>query len=471
MNNENGQQKSTFSIPHSYVILFLVILFVSFLTYIIPAGELARYTDPETGTTLVDPNSFTYIESSPISFFGIFQALIQGMEQASNIIFFVLFIGASFSMIQATGAIEAGISKLVTLLEGKEKIVIPIVAFIFSLAGAMLGTAEELLPFYPIIISLALALGYDRIVGTSLVLLGAGAGFAGGFLNPFTVGIAQQVSGLPLFSGMGLRLILYVVILTVTIIYIMRYAAKIQKDPSQSVLFDAKEEYQEEQEQNTKNIEFTTRHKFVLLTFVVGLLYVVYGVIQLDFYIQELSASFLIIGILSGLIGNLGVNGVAEAFVDGAKDMVYGALIVGIATSVLVIMENSSIIDTVIYNLSLMLEGFSTVVSGVGMFFVQGILEFFVPSGSGQAAVSMPIMAPLADVLGMTQQTSVLAFQLGDSLLNVISPTSGYFMAALAIGGITWDKWIKWFWPLFILWVLIAIVFMVIAVLIGYGPF
>jgi len=471
MNNENDQEKSTFSIPHSYVILFLVILFVSVLTYIIPAGELVRYTDPETGTTLVDPNSFTYVESSPISLFGIFQALIQGMEQASDIIFFVLFIGASFSMIQATGAIEASISKLVGLLEGKEKIVIPIVAFIFSLAGAMLGTAEELLPFYPIIISLALALGYDRIVGTSLVLLGAGAGFAGGFLNPFTVGIAQQVSGLPLFSGIGLRLILYVVILTVTILYIMRYAAKVQKDPSQSVLFDSNEEYQAQQEQNSKDINFTTHHKLVLLTFVIGLLFVVYGVIRLDFYIQELSASFLIIGILSGLIGNLGVNGVAEAFVDGAKDMVYGALIVGIATSVLVIMENSSIIDTVIYNLSLMLEGFSTVVSGVGMFFVQGILEFFVPSGSGQAAVSMPIMAPLADVLDITRQTSVLAFQLGDSLLNVISPTSGYFMAALAIGGIKWDKWVKWFWPLFILWILISIAFMVIAVLIGYGPF
>ena len=188
-------------------------------------------------------------------------------------------------------------------------------------------------------------------------------------------------------------------------------------------------------------------------------------------FFPELSATFLFIGILSGLIGNLGVNGVAEAFVEGAKDMVYGALIIGIASAVLVIMENSSIIDTVIYNLSLLLEGYSTMLSGIGMFIVQSILEFFVPSGSAQAAVSMPIMAPLADVLGLTRQTAVLAFHLGDSLLNVISPTSGYFMAALAIGGIKWNDWVKWFWPLFIIWNIVAIVFIVIAVLIGYGPF
>lgn len=471
MDNQTDKPNRKFKMPHSYVILFMVILFVSVLTYIIPAGELARYADPETGTTLVDPNSFTYLDSQPVSFIGIFQSIIQGMEQSSTIIFFVLIIGASFGMIQSTGAVEAGISRLVELLEGKERIVIPIIAFLFSLAGAMLGTAEELLPFYPIIISLALALGYDRIIGTSLILLGAGAGFAGGFLNPFTVGIAQQISGLPLFSGMTFRLVLYFVILTITILYIMRYAEKVRQDPTKSILYDPNQSDDADYVKHSEEIEFTTRHKLILLIFSMGMIYIVYGVIRLDFYIQELSASFLLIGILSGLVGNLGVNGVADAFVDGAKEMVYGALIIGVASTVLVIMESSSILDTVIYNLSLLLEGYSTMLSGIGMFIVQTVLEFFVPSGSAQAAVSMPIMAPLADVLGLTRQTSVLAFQLGDSLSNVISPTSGYFMAALAIGGIKWNDWVKWFWPLFLIWNVLAILFMIAAVLIGYGPF
>lgn len=471
MNDIKEKTLSKFKMPHSYVILFLVILFVSLLTYIIPAGELGRYVDHDTGATLVDPNSFTYIDSNPISFFGIFQAIIQGMENSSMIIFFVLVIGASFGMIQSTGAIEGGVSRLVVRLRGKEKIVIPLIAFLFSLAGAMLGTAEELLPFYPIVISLALALGYDRIVGTSLVLLGAGAGFAGGFLNPFTVGITQQVAGLPLFSGLVFRIILYFALLTVVVIYVMRYANKVKQNPENSVLYGTEEDDDVEYVKPSEDAEFTTRHKLILLVLTLGMLYIVYGVIQLEFYIPELSATFLFIGILSGLIGKLGVNGVAEAFVEGAKDMVYGALIIGIASAVLVIMESSSILDTVIYNLSLLLEGYSTMLSGIGMFIVQSILEFFVPSGSAQAAVSMPIMAPLADVLGLTRQTSVLAFQLGDSLLNVISPTSGYFMAALAIGGIKWNDWVKWFWPLFIIWNVIGVVFLIIAVLIGYGPF
>ena len=284
MNNTEEKRKWNFKMPHAYVILFIVILFVSLLTYIIPAGELGRYVDPESGATLVDPNSFTYIDSQPISFFGIFESIVQGMEESSMIIFFVLVIGASFGMIQSTGAIEGGVSRLVVRLQGKEKVVIPLIAFLFSLAGAMLGTAEELLPFYPIVISLALALGYDRIVGTAIVLLGAGAGFAGGFLNPFTVGIAQQVAGLPLFSGLGFRVILYFVLLSAVVFYIMRYANKVKKDPKNSILYGTEETDEVQYDQPSENTEFTTRHKLILLVLALGMLYIVYGVIQLEFF-------------------------------------------------------------------------------------------------------------------------------------------------------------------------------------------
>lgn len=457
-------------IPHTYALLFFIIIIVTVLTYIVPAGEFDRAEDPDTGRIFVVPGSFENIDNNPVSPFGLFKAIPKGMESAGYIIFFVLMIGGSFGILQKTGAIDAGIGAIVTKMEGKEKLIIPITMFIFSLAGAILGSAEEMLPFYPIVISLALALGFDTITGTAMVLLGAGAGFAGAFLNPFTVGIAQGISGLPLFSGMGLRLAVYVTILVVTIIYVYRYATKIQKNPQLSPTYE--EDKKKHKKFNLDELpDFTKKHKLVMLVLVLGLGILAFGVVQLGFYITELTAMFLVIGILAGIVGGLKVNQIAESFVDGAKELVYGALIIGLATSIMVVMEEGHIMDTIIYSMAKVVEGLPAALSGIGMFVVQSIINIIVPSGSGQAAVSMPIMAPMADVVGITRQSAVLAFQLGDGFSNVISPTSGYFMAAIAIGGIKWEKWAKWMLPLFLIWTVIGAAFVALSVIINYGPF
>jgi uncharacterized ion transporter superfamily protein YfcC len=457
-------------IPHTYALLFFIIIFVTLLTFVVPAGSFERAVDDATGRTFVVPDSFEYIDNTPVGFFDMFKAIPKGMEQAGYIIFFVLMIGGSFGILQGTGAIEAGIGEVVKSTKGKEKIVIPLIMFIFSLAGAILGSAEEMLPFYPIVIALAIALGFDTITGTAMVLLGAGAGFAGAFLNPFTVGIAQGIAGLPLFSGIGFRLVGYFAVLGSGIIYVYRYANKIQKNPELSPTY--------EDDKNSKHNydldeipEFTGKHKAVLAVFVIGLAILAYGVVQLGFYITELSAMFLIIGIASGIVAKMGINEIATEFVNGAKELVYGALVIGLATSIMVVMQEGNIMDTIIYALASAVKGLPPALSAVGMFVVQSFINLIVPSGSGQAAVSMPIMAPMADVVGITRQTSVLAFQFGDGFSNVISPTSGYFMAAIAIGGIKWEKWAKWMLPLFLIWSGIGAALVFISVLINYGPF
>ncbi len=463
-------KKFKMKIPHTYALLFMIIALAVVMTYVVPAGLFDRAVDADTGRTFVVPDSFKYVDNTPVSAFGLFKAIPKGMDRAGYIIFFVLMIGGAFGIIQKTGAVDAGIAGVVKKMEGKEKLVIPVTMFIFSLAGAMLGSAEEMLPFYPIVISLALALGFDTITGTAMVLLGAGAGFAGAFLNPFTIGIAQGISGLPLFSGIAFRLVAYVIILSVTIIYVMRYASKIQKNPELSPTYEMDQKKQKHFDMDNLP-EFTTRHKLVLATLLVGLAILAYGVVQLGFYIVELTAMFLIIGVAAGIIGKLSINGIAEAFVEGAKELVYGALIIGLATAIMVVMEEGNIMDTIIYSMANLVKGLPPAISGIGMFFVQSVINLFVPSGSGQAAVSMPIMAPMADVVGITRQSAVLAFQFGDGFTNVISPTSGYFMAAIAIGGIKWEKWAKWMLPLFLIWTVIGAALVAISVLIDYGPF
>lgn len=457
-------------IPHTYVLLMALIAIVAILTYVVPAGEYERAEDPETGRIFVVPDSFHNVERSPVNFFDMFKAIPTAMTEVGYIIFFVLLIGGAFGVINGTGAIEGGISNIVQRSRGGGKFVIPVVMIVFSLAGAVLGSAEEMLPFYPIIISLCLALGFDSIVGTSLVLLGAGAGFAGAFLNPFTVGIAQGISGLPYPSGMWFRFIAYGLILISSIIFVYRYASKIQKNPELSVMYEDDKDHKHRIDMNTLP-EFTSRHRLVLVAFVIGLVILGFGVIQLKWYITELSAIFVIIGIVCGIIGGLGPSKIAEAFVDGAKEMVYGALIIGIASTIMVVMREGRIMDTIIFTLANLVSSLPSYLSAVGMFIVQSLINLFVPSGSGQAAASMPIMAPLSDAIGLTRQTAVLAFQFGDGFTNVISPTSGYFMAALAIGGIKWEKWAKWFLPLFLIWNLIGIILVSVAAMIGYGPF
>ncbi len=465
------EKKKIFKIPHTYVILFMVILTMAILTYIIPAGEFLRVEDPNTGRTVVDPASFENVAQNPTSFFDLWKSVPNGMTAASSIIFFIFIVAGSFNIINATGAVEAGISRVALKLKGKDMVMIPIFVVIFSIFGGTIGMAEETIVFVPIGIALARALGYDAIVGTAMILLGAACGFTSGFMNPFTVGVAQGIGELPLFSGIQFRLVILVVMVIVTSIYILRYGAKVKADPEKSIVRELELEEKHKVIDLSSLPEFKTEHYLVLLTLVVGLGVIIFGVFTYGWYITEISAAFLAMGVIGGFLGKMGPSQVSKEFVNGARGIVFGALIVGIARAILVVMQDGLILDTIIYGLANAIQNLPQAISVLGMYVVQVVINFFIPSGSGQAAATMPIMIPLADVIGVNRQVAVTAYQFGDGFTNSIIPTSATLMAVISLAGIAYEKWVKFLWPLMTIWLAIGAVFLVVANAINYGPF
>lgn len=455
--------------PHAFVLIYSIVILAVLASYIIPAGEYDRYEDSE-GRELVDQTSFTYVEQDPVNWTQIFTVVPEGMVDAAGIIFLIFIIGGAFGMINGTGAIEAGINKIVSLLKDKEIILIPLTMLIFSFGGATFGMAESTLIFIPMGVILARSLGMDALTGMSMVALGAAAGFAGGFMNIFTVGVAQEIAELPLFSGMGLRIIVQLVFVAIASVFVYRYGKRVQRDKQNSYVY----ELEKRADSNAEGYDFkelTGRHIAVLIIVFSGLALIVYGVIQGWSTGTELAAIFLAMGIFSGLVGGNTPNGIADNFIKGAKDVTFGALIVGLARCILLILEDGTIIDTVIFSVSNILEGLPTAIAAVGMFLTQFIINFFIPSGSGQAATTIPLMAPIGDIVGIPRQSIVLAFQLGDGLSNYLFPTSAILMAGLSIANIPYASWLKFVWPLMLTWILASAFFMVLSIMIGYGPF
>jgi uncharacterized ion transporter superfamily protein YfcC len=453
--------KMKLKLPDSYVLIFYIIIIIGIASYFIPSGTFERQIDPSTGISYVLPGSYETVEKNHVSLFDFFKAIPDGMMKVSDVIIFVLLTGGSFGIINATGTINTSIAKIVRIYGKKEKQIIPLIMVIFSLAGAIFGTAEEALPLYPIFIALSLALGFDKLTGVALVLLGTGSGFVAGFLNPFTVGIAQNISDLPLFSGMGLRLLAYFVFVSTAIIYVYSHASKIKTVQNKSLNVYGNENNEYFNFDKLPNL--SSKHIRVIIVLIISFVVLLFGVVKLNYYILEISTIFLIMGILSGIVGGLKAGRIATEFIKGASSLVYGALIIGLARGVMSIMEYSNIVDTIIYNLALAIHNFSPVISSIIMFAAQSIINLFITSGSGQASVTMPIMKNVADISNISRQTAVLAFQFGDGFSNVISPTSGYFMAALALAGIKWKEWAKFMIPLFFIWCIEGCIILVIS--------
>ncbi len=459
-----------FKVPHVYALLFIVIIGAAILTYIIPAGEYDRFTDEETGRTLVDPESFRFVDPEPVGFLDIFEAVQLGMIDAANIVFFIFIVGGAFGIIAGTGAIDAGLGAAVRKLSNKDKVLLIGIIVLFSIGGGTFGMAEETLVFIPIGVMLAKRLGYDAMVGLAVVSLGARVGFGSGLLNPFNVGVAHEIAELPMFSGLQFRIFWYLIFLLVTIVFIMRYAARVKADPSRSALADM-EDNDEYEVDESKIPEFTNTHVAVLVAIVVGFAILIYGVFALGWYINEIAAIFLAMGVIAGLIGKLGINGTARSFVKGARDITFGALIVGLARGILVVLEQGLIIDTIIYAGGTWLAVFPAAIAANGMLVFQTLLNVLIPSGSGQAAATMPIMTPISDIAGITRQTAVLAYHYGDTITNLISPTVGTLMASLAIANVPFARYAKWVFPLVLLWLVVGMAAVTSAVVIGYGPF
>jgi uncharacterized ion transporter superfamily protein YfcC len=450
-----------------FLLLFIVLAIAVGLTYLLPAGEYAR-VDVD-GRSVVDPTTFKQLESSPVNLLGLFKSIHTGMVETANIIFFVLIIGGTFGVLTATGAIEALIVTLSKKLANKEKLLIPVMMLFFAMGGSLMGMAEETLPYIAILIPLAIALGFDAITGTAIVLVGAGVGFTSAIMNPFTVGVAQGIAELPTFSGMGYRIGVFVVMYIVSVAFVYRYAMKVKKDRSYG--FYGEFANKKEEELLNSNIKMETRHKWILACFLLNFAVLAYGVIEYGWYITEIAGLFVLLGIVIAIIGKLSANQYVESFMKGAASLIAGALIIGVARSIVVVLNEGHILDTILYYSSSVINQLPPSLNAFGMLVLQTIISFIVPSGSGMAALTMPIMTPLADLVGVTRQTAVLAYQFGDGISNIFIPTSGYFMAGLAIAGIPWVRWMKWILPLILLQYGIAVVAVVVAQMIGYGPF
>lgn len=470
MTTETIAPKKKTRVPHTYVILFAIILLAAIGTYVLPPGVYNRAKDERTGRTLVDPASYHHVERTPVTPFGVFQAIPKGMIAASEIVFFIFICGGVFTALQATGAIDCGLSRAIIALKGKEKLLIPVTMFLFSLLGATMGMSEEVIVFIPIGVALAHAIGFDDIVAVSMLSTGAAIGFSSGVANPFTVGVAQSIAELPLFSGAQFRIIGYVLLYISAVAYTVRYANMVKNDPTKSYMYGV-EKSGEQEIKSLEDIEFTGTHKLVLLVILAFFAYMLYGVMYEGFYILELSTIFLAMGVVGSLVGKLSPSTIARQFVRGCADITFGAMVVGISRAILVVMQEGQIIDTIINALALVVGRLPGGFAAIGMFWVQSIINFFIPSGSGQAATTMPIMTPLADMVGLTRQTAVMAFHYGDGFSNSIIPTSASLMGVLAMAKVPYEKWFKFIWPLMVIWTIIGSAMCFIAAVIKLGPF
>lgn len=463
-----NKNKKGFPVPHVYVILLSLIALCSLLSYVIPAGQYDMTV--ANGREVVDAATYHTVEATPVTLMQMLSAVPRGMTESAQIIFFIFIVGGAFAILQRTGAIEAGIGKVCQLLKGRTLLLLPVIITLFSLGGAVFGMSEETIPFVPIFVSLCIAMGYDSLTGTAIVFCGAAAGYAGAFMNPFTLQVAQGIASLPILSGMGFRLVMYAAYVLLSSAFIMAYAMRVKRNPERSPMYEADRAREDVIDLNNLR-PFGTQEKAVLLVFLAAIVLLVVGVIRWGWYMDEISALFMGMAIVVAVVARMTPNEFAVTFGQGMSEIASGALVIGFARGLLVVLTDGNILHTILNAVAGVLGGLPAVVSAVGMYVFQCLLNFLVPSGSGQAAVSIPIMAPLGDLVGVTRQTACVAFQLGDAISNIFTPTSGFFMAGLALAKIPWTKWAKWILPLIGMQYALGAVFVVIAHLIGLGPF
>lgn len=447
--NNIPKVKEKREIPHILVILLIIIIVATVCTWIVPAGSYDRYVDEVSGKELIDPDSFHYVEKTPVGPFEMFVSLEEGLIQSANITFLIFCAFSSLYLLEKTGAIDAAIAMMVRRTKTHPKyanvfiVLIMIVLAIWGSTGTM--SYEEIIAFIPIFVAVAIALGYDAMVGVAISVVPVGVGFAAATVNPFTIGVAQTIAELPMFSGLGYRIAILAVMTAITIGYTMWYGAKIKKDPSKSLTYgiDMSDMTVDEERLHTP---MTTARKLSLLCLLIAVGFMAWGLISQGWYINQCAAIFMILAIVVGLINRWKANRIAETLVEGLGKGVLSAIIVGVARAVLVVMTKGNIIDTLIHGCVSLIEDLSLYASGVGMLIFQTLLNFLIPSGSGQAAVSMPIMTPIADLIGMNRQIAVLIFQFGDGFSNLLWPTS-FMVVACAMAKIPLNKYYKWLLP------------------------
>jgi len=514
-------------IPHTYAIIFYIIILAAILTWILPGGEYVEKITIENGieeTELV----FTDVDSNPQTW-QVFSALFKGFERQAGIIVFILMIGGAFWIMNSTKAIDVGILSFIrftkrlehyTVLRvlGVDNLIISLVMVMFSIFGAVFGMSEETIAFIIILVPLAITMGYDSIVGVSMCFVAAGLGFAGAVLNPFTIGIAQGIAELPLFSGFEYRIFCWIIINLVGIGYILWYAKRIKKVPSRSPVFEEDQYWRERGTEELESIEFHTPlsawisyililislvffslyypmtelkignasvtfpavpvvtglfvitgiwsllksvHFYILSLLLYTILFLIIGVMGYGWYIMKIATLFFAMGIASGVAMGYSDNTQVRHFLDGIRDIVSAAVIVGLAGGIIIILEDGKVIDTILFRLSDSMKGIGQVGSVSFMYVIQTIINIVIPSGSAKAALTMPIMAPFSDLINLSRQATVMAFQFGDGFTNMITPTSGVLIGVLGVAKIPYDKWVRWVWPLILILMIVGFLLLI----------
>ncbi|WP_297690636.1 Na+/H+ antiporter NhaC family protein [uncultured Eudoraea sp.] len=415
--------------PNALVIMIGFILFAAILTYIIPQGEYQRVINPETNQLSVVDNSYQQIDAPSVSVWDTFMSIPEGFINRADLIALILLIGGSFYVIERTGALKDGIEFLTMLLQGKEEIALIVVSLAFLAGGALSGLQEEIIAMTPVLLYLSSRLGYNSFVAVAISYGSAILGASFSPINPFAVVIAQKETGLEFLSGSGFRLVVMAIAFCIWMFMVIRYANKNKVVSEEEHIFEKK--------------NLNTRSAIILGLVAIAFIILIIGILEYNWGFNEMSAEFFILALVVGLIGKLGINGTSLAYIDGFKAMIFASMIVGLSSSISIILERGLIIDSIIYGLFTPMQYLPKSLSAISMMVSQSLLHFVVPSYSGQAVLTMPILAPLSDLIGISRQVCVLAYQYGAVMTDLIIPTNGGLMAVLAIAGISFDKWFK----------------------------
>ena len=474
-----------FKIPHVFIFLFWIIIFCALLTYFIPSGSFERTTRTfgSMTQTVVVPNSYQEIpkhyslkgvlvgddvegKSAPVSVLGVLSAIPKGLGDSAVLIFYVFIIGAVFTLIHKTGAINGFLFALIARFRNKPKQLLFLIFMTIFTGSSFMGIGPETIALIPVFLFLSRRLGYDRLFGLGLLSVPISLGWSTGVTNPFTVQIAQVIAELPIGSGIGLRLVLYLTYATVGFYFLMRYGDRVKKDPSRSLM--KSDPFNLDEFGSFERIKLKRKHVYVLIIFVLSYAAILIAVQTIGWGLIEMSGGFIAIIIAVGRISGMTGDELMAGFTKGLETMIVPALVVGVARGISVVLQEGMIIDTLLHNASTVLLTLPKIAAAEGMLFFQSALNFFIPSASGQALVSMPLMTPMADILGLSRQTAVLAYILGDGLSNVIIPTNGVLMAMLGLAKIPFEKWFRFILPLFLVSITLAMGFIALAVTIGY---
>lgn len=451
---------STFKFPSAYTILFILIALVAILSWVVPAGQYQMAMNEALGKEVPIAGTYAHVAAHPQGVIAVLMAPITGLYDpetgqagAIDVALFILIIGGFLGIVTRTGAIDAGIERVTTTLAGREEWMIPILMALFAAGGTIYGMAEESLPFYTLLVPIMMAARFDPLVAASTILLGAGIGTLGSTINPFATVIAADAAGIPFTDGIGLRLAIFVVGWIICTVWVMRYARKVRRDPSLSIVADKMEENQAHFLGNkaSQSLEFTPVRKLILIIFALAFAVMIYGVSVQGWWMAEISTVFLASAIIVGIIARMSEEELTSTFINGARDLLGVALIIGIARGIVVIMDKGMITHTILHSAEDIVSGLPSIAFINVMYWLEVVLSFLVPSSSGLAVLTMPIMAPLADFANVNRELVVTAYQSASGIVNLVTPTSAVVMGGLAIARIPYIRYLRWVMPLLVI--------------------